>query len=337
MHTQADFPIGVAVTADNSSNSFLNSNQKQAVIGQQFSQITAGNIMKMSYLHPAENTYSWSQADTMIAWADSNGIEVHGHTLIWHSDYQVPDWMKSYTGDWQAMLDKHVSDIVAHFGADVVSWDVVNEAFEGSGYRNSIFYQQLGAAYIENAFVAARAADADVDLYYNDYSLVDNGAKFGHVLDMAEDFQGRGVPLSGIGFQMHIQRDSPSISNIRAAFKAVADLGLKVKITELDIPLNNPYVSDDSFPQYSVFSAEAAEVQKQRYKAVVQAYLDEVPAAQRGGITVWGLVDSESWLLSFFDVRNGVDDWPLLFSGPSGGPYTAKPALEGFEEALRGE
>lgn len=288
--------------------------------------------MKMSYLHPSENTYYWEQADAMVDWAETNGLSVHGHTLIWHSDYQVPAWMKAYDGDWQTMLNTHVTEIVSHFKGDVVSWDVVNEAFEDSGYRNSIFYQKLGAAYIENAFVAARAADAEVDLYYNDYSLVDNGAKFGHVIDMAEDFLDRGIPISGIGFQMHIQVDWPRMDDIRATFKAVVDLGLKVKISELDIPVNNPYASSP-FPQFTTFTTEAAELQKQRYKAVVQAYLDEVPEAQRGGITVWGLIDQESWLLNF-DNRQGTDDWPLLFSGPDQGPYQAKPAFYGIEEAL---
>ncbi len=299
--------------------------------------------MKMSYLHPSENTYYWTRADNMVNWAKSNGFSVHGHTLIWHSDYQVPNWMKNYSGDsaaWTSMLNKHVTDIVTHFKGDMVSWDVVNEAFlDGGGYRNSIFYQKLGADYLENAFVAARAADADVDLYYNDYNLVSNVAKLDDVVDMADDFIDRGIPIDGIGFQMHIQIDYPDTDTIKAAFKKVVDLGLKVKITELDIPLNNPWSESADYPEYTSFTAAAAERQKQRYKSVVTAYLETVPADQRGGLTIWGLVDQDSWLHDLSSRKvdgNKIDDWPLLFSGPDNGPYQAKPAVDGIEEALNG-
>lgn len=323
----------MAVSAGNEARSFLAITEKQETISEHFSQLTAGNIMKMSYLHPEENTYFWTHADSLVNWATSNGLSVHGHTLIWHSDYQVPDWMVNYTGDWETMLNAHVTQIVSHFAdSAVVSWDVVNEAFEASGYRDSIFYQKLGADYIENAFVAARAADPDADLFYNDYSLVDNGTKLDHVMDMVEDFQTRSIPIDGIGFQMHVQIDYPTIDTIKAAFQKVVDSGLKVKISELDIPVNNPY-SAQPFPQYTSFTAAAAELQKQRYKAIVQAYLEVVPESQRGGITIWGLWDGDSWLLDL-ESRAGVDDWPLLFTGPENGPYEPKPAFDGMVEAL---
>lgn len=334
LYALTNIPIGVAVSAGNEAHSILSYPAQQDTIRRHFSQITAGNIMKMSYLHPQENTYTFDDADALYNWAAANGVSLHGHTLIWHSDYQVPDWMKNYSGDWAAILNAHVQTIVAHFAGKVDSWDVVNEAFESSGYRNSIFYQNAGAAYLENAFVTARAADPDALLYYNDYSLASDPVKLGHVLDMVDDFQTRGIPIDGIGFQMHVQLDSPDIAAITNAFQQVVDRGIKVKISELDVPLNNPYTG--GFPQYTRFTAAAAERQKQRYHDIVEAYLNTVPAAQRGGITVWGLWDSDSWLLSF-PGRQGVDDWPLLFTGPGPeGPFSPKSALQGFGDALMG-
>jgi endo-1,4-beta-xylanase len=131
--------------------------------------------MKMSYLHPTEILYTYDDADAMITWADTNGLSVHGHALIWHSDYQVPDWMKTYGGDFETMLNTHVTDIATYFADKVVSWDVVNEGIDesqGDCYRRSLFYNEVGGpSYIANAFAAARAADPDVDLYYNDYDI----------------------------------------------------------------------------------------------------------------------------------------------------------------------
>lgn len=308
-------------------------------VKQHFSEITAGNIMKMSYLHPSENTYTYGEADQFVDWANSNGIGVHGHTFIWHSDYQIPSWMNSYSGNFEAMLDSHVTNIATHFAGRVESWDVVNEAIDenqSNCYRNSLFYQRLGSDYIENAFRAARAADPNADLYYNDFDTEGgNSNKLNCMLRIVDGLMANNAPIDGVGFQMHVQIDWPSTSNIRSAFQAVVDRGLKVKITELDVPVNNPYAST-AFPQYPTFTAQAAELQKQRYKSIVEAYLDVVPAHLRGGITVWGLWDGDSWLLEF-DERQGADDWPLLFTGPSNGPYEPKPAFDGFAEALSGQ
>jgi len=327
----------MAVSAGDEWRSFLSISEKQNTIKQHFSQLTAGNIMKMSYLHPAENSYSWSNADALVNWAQTNGLSVHGHTLIWHSDYQVPDWMENYNGDFQTMLDSHVSTIATHFAGKVVSWDVVNEAIdeesEDNCYRRSLFYNELGADYIANAFIAANTADPNADLYYNDYNTEGTiPQKLTCLLNLVDSLQADSVPIDGVGFQMHVQLDHPSATAIAGAFQAIVDRGLKVKITELDVPVNNPY-SSTPFPQYTSFTDAAAALQKQRYKSIVETYLDIVPPALRGGITVWGLWDGDSWLLTFPD----RDDWPLLFSGPENGPYEEKPAFYGIAEALTGE
>jgi endo-1,4-beta-xylanase len=338
LYTLASFPVGVAVSGPGEDRSFLSLTEKENTIEQHFSQLTAGNIMKMSYLHPSEYSYTFDNADQLVDWAIANGKSVHGHTFIWHSDYQVPDWMSNYSGDFAAMLDEHVTTIADHFEGRVVSWDVVNEAIDESNncWRDSLFYQRLGSDYVANAFQAARAADPDVDLYYNDYSTEGgNSDKLDCLLSLVDDLLDNNVPIDGVGFQMHVQIDWPSTSAMATAFQAIVNRGLKVKITELDVPLNNPWGSS-AFPQYTSYTAEAAALQKARYKAIVQTYLDVVPANLRGGITVWGLWDGDSWLLDLSS-RQGVDDWPLLFTGPADGPYEEKPSFDGVAEALAGQ
>ena len=181
--------------------------------------------------------------------------------------------------------------------------------------------------YIETAFVAARAGDPDADLYYNDYNLSQSAAKIDAVITMVKDFQQRDIPIDGIGFQMHIQLDYPSITTIKAHFKKAADTGLMVRISELDIPLNNPYGERNNFDE---FTPALAQEQKVRYCQVVEAYMDTVPEPQRGGITVWGIWDSSSWLITLPE-RN-KPDWPLLFNDD----FQAKPALAGFADGLQG-
>ena len=324
----ASFPIGVAVNAGFENNSIINSgtsSRQQAVVFPNFNQMTAGNIMKMSYLHPQENTFTFGQADDFVSFAHANGIDVHGHTLIWHADYQVPAFMTNYTGDFAAMLRNHVQTIVAHFQGRVVSWDVVNEALADDGQptvdgilRSSVFSQKMGQAFIDQAFVNARAVDPQVDLFYNDYNIEAGGQKTANLLSMIDGMKSRGVPITGVGFQMHVTIDWPSITAIESSLKAVADRGLKVKISEMDVSMKSAYTS---------FTPDAAIRQQQRYHDIIAAYLRAVPAAQRAGITVWGVWDADSWIN-----QPGSPDWPLLFDAD----FQPKPALQGFKDALLG-
>jgi endo-1,4-beta-xylanase len=324
----ASFPIGVAVNAGSENNSIINSStsaQQQSVVFPNFNQMTAGNIMKMGYLHPQESTFTFGQADDFVSFANANGINVHGHTLIWHADYQVPAFMTNYTGDFAAMLKNHVQTIVSHFQGRVVSWDVVNEALADDGQptvenilRSSLFSQKMGHDFIDQSFINARAVDPQVDLFYNDYNIEAGGRKTANLLSLVDGMRSRGVPITGVGFQMHVSIDWPSITAIEASLKAVADRGLKVKISEMDVSMRSAYSS---------FTADAAIRQQQRYHDIIAAYLRAVPPAQRAGITVWGVWDADSWIN-----QPGSPDWPLLFDAN----FQPKPALQGFRDALLG-
>lgn len=339
LKSEVDFPVGVAVNAGNESKSLLKNDaygaSHRAIVERHFSQITAGNIMKMSYLHPRIDDYTYTDADALVNYALEHDISVHGHVLVWHSDYQVPNFMKASSVDKATlltMLDDHITNIVAHFTGRIASWDVVNEAFNEDGtYRenDSVFYKKANKDYIEAAFRSARAADGVVDLYYNDFNLAPGGAKLNGVLAMVDDFQTRDVPISGVGFQMHIFQDWPSTNDIKKSFKAVVDRGLKVKVTELDIPYNNPYSSGFVFKPYTNDKAEA---QRTRYCQIAKTYVDTVPAAQRGGFTVWGISDDDTWLNQVL-FNNAHKEWPLLFNTE----FQPKPALLGVADGLSGK
>jgi endo-1,4-beta-xylanase len=249
----AAFPIGIAVSnTDSPAYNILTNTHEQALAEKHFNQMTAGNIMKVSYLHPSLDTFYFKDADAFVDYAKSKNIKIHAHTLVWHSDYQVPSFIKNWAGssiDFLSMLDTHVTTLVNHFKAsdNIASWDVVNEALTDGNPSNfrtdSPFYVKSGnsAVYIERAFTAARLADANVDLFYNDYNIEQNGPKMTKLVEMLTDFQTRNIPITGVGFQMHVSMDYPPVSSISAAMKKVVDKGLKVKISELDVAVNNPY------------------------------------------------------------------------------------------------
>lgn len=320
------FPIGAAVSESNITDTNIS-----AIVIQHFNQVTAENIMKPEGLQPNEGDFTFDKADALVDYADDNGMAVHAHTLVWHS--QSPAWMKDCTdvADCTDVMNTHITEVVQHFaGENIASWDVVNEAFNDNdgSYRGSnetfggiSWAEKIGEDYINIAYTTARAADTSdsaAKLYYNDYNLGMNDAKLTAALSMIEGLQEDNL-IDGIGFQMHVTDTFPTIENITAALKKAADTGLQVKITELDVRMNQN-------GNETVLTTAIAETQKQRYKAIVGAYLDVVPAAQRGGITVWGISDPDSWIISLY----GNIDWPLMFDAD----LNQKPALQGFADAL---
>lgn len=329
-------PIGVAVPAGNLPSSPLTDLPRQQLVLQHFNQITAENIMKPSYLQPSQGTFFWDEADALIDFAEDNGLTVHGHTLLWHT--QIPSWMQNFSGttkeEWLDMMRAHITAVAGRYAdrPSVVSWDVVNEAFEDAGGRyrgsesgtgNSVWYQNIGPEFIEEAFKAAHAAAPNADLYYNDFSTEWNRAKLDAVLAMVQDFKDRGVPIDGIGFQMHVWSDA-NVATIREHLGLAAELGVKVKITELDVRFNhvNPPLSANAY------TPQLADQHKALIKGIVEAYLEVVPPAQRGGITVWGITDGDSWIVPLY----GRPDWSLFFFND----MSPKPALQGFADALTG-
>lgn len=322
----AGFPVGVAVPAGNADNSLLRSQPRQALVDKHFDSLTAENIMKMAYLQPEQDRFDFTDADALVAYAKSRDMIVHGHALVWHN--QAPQWMNEFSGtpgEFRDMLQQHINTVAGHFAGQLRSWDVVNEAFtddDVSTYRDTIWYRNLGADYIEFAFRTARAADPDADLYYNDYNLSGTGGpqKLERVLTMLDDFLQRGVPIDGIGLQMHIDSDRPSLQAIRQSFVDIVERGVKLRISELDVSVNRS-------EELTELTAKSAAAQRQRYADVVRLYLASVPPAQRGGITVWGITDDDSWIPGFHQRA----DWPLLFDAG----FNDKEALAGFAEALR--
>ncbi|WP_082495280.1 non-reducing end alpha-L-arabinofuranosidase family hydrolase, partial [Cellulomonas sp. Leaf334] len=273
--------FGTAIAANR-----LNDSTYSTIANREFTMITAENEMKMDATEPNQNQFSYSNGDRIVNWARSNGKQVRGHALAWHS--QQPRWMESMSGTAlrNAMLN-HVTQVATYYRGKIHSWDVVNEAFAdgSSGARRDSNLQRTGNDWIEAAFRAARAADPNAKLCYNDYNTDDwTHAKTQAVYTMVRDFKSRGVPIDCVGLQSHFNPQSPVPSNYQTTISSFAALGVDVQITELDIE-------------------GSGSSQAENYRRVVQACLN---VARCTGISVWGVRDTDSWRSS---------GTPLLFDG----------------------
>ncbi|WP_460497962.1 endo-1,4-beta-xylanase, partial [Glycomyces tarimensis] len=252
--------------------SLLNDSRYSSALNGDFNSVVAENAMKWDATEPNPGQFNFSGGDQIVAYAQSHGMSVRGHTLVWHA--QQPGWVQGLTGNSlrEAMLN-HISGVAGHWRGDIESWDVVNEAFEWDGSRRqSNLQQQLGDGWIEEAFRAADAADPNAKLCYNDYGTDAINAKSTAIYNMVRDFQSRGVPIDCVGFQSHLSWDS-DLSTYQANLQRFSDLGVDVEITELDIGGSG--------------GGQAA-----AYRTVTEACM---AVARCTGITTWGITDLHTW------------------------------------------
>jgi endo-1,4-beta-xylanase len=323
-HFAAHFKIGMAADP---------ATYKQAVANpvmlKHANSITAENCFKPASLAVSPGVYAWATADELAAFASANGMAVRGHTLCWHS--QTPDWFFTGTAaEVRAKLETYIRDVVTHFRGKVACWDVVNECTSddaGSAYRNSRWLQILGPDYIEHALRAARAADPDVKLFINDYGTEDP-AKFARLMTIVAGLQARGVPLDGVGHQLHVSTAWPMPANVDSALRGVASKGLVNHVTELDVSLYNDPGScfasrtgcAADITGDATLLAAALKAQALQYRALFNVFKQH---ASLQSVTTWGIADNSTWL-SGFPISRG--NRPLLFD-TTGAPKPAARAI----------
>ncbi|MES2277507.1 MAG: endo-1,4-beta-xylanase [Bacteroidota bacterium] len=229
-------------------------------------------------------------------------------------------------------MKAHIQAVVGHYVGKIKQWDVINEPFTDAGdlrtnanttAANGVFIWQnyLGAAYANNAFAYAHAADPAAELFMNDYNLEYSAAKLAAFVTMANNLKAANVGITGVGTQLHTNIGA-SKAGIDNMFKALAGTGLKVRISELDVRANTG--ENGAF----VLDAYTAAYQADMYRYIIYSYFKYVPAAQRAGITIWGVDDASSWIITSLKKV----DQPLLFDAN----FLKKPAYVGFKQGLQG-
>jgi endo-1,4-beta-xylanase len=309
----APFPVGTCVQAAQ-----LDDPSLVDLMTTHVSQLTPEWELKMEYVLQADGAYRFDAPDRIAAFAADHGMRLFGHTLVWYA--QKPAYFEALQGDaFRQALGAYIQAVVGRYRGRAVAWDVVNEAVneDGTGWRDSLWSQRLGQLdHMKMAYDMAHAADPDAVLFLNDYNLETNPKKRATFLGLAEALLKAGAPLGGLGTQTHVPADlAPGA--ISAALKDIASLGLKVRISEMDVSIvgvQGGLSPDDLRKRQAAVYAEAAEA------------FAALPAKQRFDFTFWGLKDPQSWLR-----RENAADAPLLFDD-NGRP---KAAARAWEAALR--
>ena len=309
--------------------------------------------------------------DKILEWNNANPndkIRVRGHVLVWHS--QTPEWFfhedydvaKPYA-DKETMnrrLEWFIFSVFDHYFGKAANgkydglfygWDVVNEAVNGNTYRddkvisdasdtstsdtrhgsNSMWWRVYKSnEFIINAFkYANKYAPNDVELYYNDFGETDNTKCEGIVKLINDVKSAEGTRLDAFGMQAHYNVDGFSAAQFKSVAKKYAQAAGKVQLTELDFKASSTY--DGTAATKESEYTKMAYCHKNLYEAIKAL---KAEGANVSGITVWGVIEPNSWLHSQSNLGGGASgsaQCPLLFDGN----YKAKPAYWAYVDATK--
>ena len=148
--------------------------------------------------------------------------------------------MAQLNGDEGALLLKHFDSItpenimkpesIAPGKGKIYVWDVVNEPVNVSSLRESEWLKIIGEDYIEKAFYRAHEADQEAKLFLNEIDTIEK-IKREYICNLVQGLIDKGVPIHGIGLQLHISLDYPSLEALDAALEQYSKLGLEIHIT----------------------------------------------------------------------------------------------------------
>lgn len=284
------------------------------VLAREYNLLTVANSLKFSMVHPERDRYDFADADFIVNFGLQHGLRVRGHTLLWHK--MEPGWLKNgqFTRDESiAILGDHIKTVVERYRGRIYAWDVVNEAIEDSGgWRDSTWFRAVGSDYVDLAFRMAHEADPDALLFYNDFGAEGMNAKSDAVYEMVRGMLERGVPIHGVGLQMHVQLGAAAwADDLARNIRRLNALGLEVQITEFDVRLPMPPPPDSYKSQANI------------HRKMLRACLD---APNCTAFITWGFTDKHSWIPRFF----GGFGAALPFDEQ----YNPKPAYEAMSQEL---
>lgn len=331
-----------------------------------------GEELQVPIVNDAGDSLDFSRADAMadkiLAWNNAHPdqkIRIRGHVLVWHS--QTQEWFfhenyditKPYVNKetMNRRLEWFISSVFDHYFGEAANgkydglfygWDVVNEAVIGNTYRtdkvsaaeslseirhgnnSSWWHVYESNEFIINAFkYANKYAPENVELYYNDFGETDNTKCEGIVKLINDVKSAEGTRLDAFGMQAHYNVDGFSAAQFKSVAKKYAAAAGKVQLTELDFKASSTY--DGTAATKESEYTKMAYCHKNLYEAI-KALKEE--GANVSGITVWGVIEPNSWLHSQSDLGGGASgsaQCPLLFDGN----YKAKPAYWAYVDATK--
>lgn len=297
-------------------------------IAQNCSIITPGMALKWETIRKTPGQFDFSDADHVMSFAKTHGLQVHGHNLCW--DVSNPQWLvQSLTKEnAKSILENHIQTVMGRYRGQIASWDVVNEPIHGNKrpdfFNPGPWLDTLGESYIDIAFHAAAAVDPKALLMLNiDYVEQTPGNQWRDAnIALIKRLKSRGVPVQAIGLESHLTTKAPVQNAGRDAFiRELRSLGLQVMITELDVDYGG--IAPD--PQT-------------RLNTVASYYHDYlvnvIPAGNVSTVIFWTLVDRGGLMQAANNMPVAKFTGLMRAAAATAGPPAENPALSAIRSAL---
>lgn len=272
-------------------------------------------------LQPKKGQFNWKGMDEVMQFAERNGMPVEAHHYVWGEQKWLPDWLKEGNYDKEelySIMHNHIQTVGSRYSGRIAQWTVVNEAFTRHqglfGLSDWWANNSGGMDYIDKAFIWARKADPKSKLILNDFNNESLNDTSNLMYDYAKRALKRGVPIDGIGMQMHLDGVHPPVKDeVVANMNRFGELGLDVYVTEFDVNMDNVKADGN----------DKDRIQENIYYEMMRACIE---SAYCKHFAFLGITDAETWYnhIGLKDAR------PLLFDRN----YQPKPAFWGTRTAL---
>ncbi len=284
-------------------------------------------------IRPERDSYDFTAADVLVDFALKHNMEVEGHHLIYEASPALPAWLTS--GDFTReelieILRDYIHTVVGRYRGKVHTWSVVNEVVARSMWlpEENFWYQSIGPEVFDMAFRWAREADPDAVLILNEnnnHETVDEAHRdlVNEIYDVVSRLKRRGVPIDGIGMQMHLLPPNtdnirPTKSQVLSTMRRFGQLDVRIYVTELDVNV-----------------ADVPGSREQRWAYQAEVYRDMLEACLESdicdGFSTFGFTDAVSWYGDCSTCFNIPEADPLLFDDN----YQPKPAYFALRDVLR--
>jgi endo-1,4-beta-xylanase len=334
------FGSAIAYGAEGSDSGSIGNPDYRTIVERECGLVVAENEMKWQAIRPGPDQYNFAAFDAIVRYAKSKGLDIRGHTLLWHRPKWLPEWVNNY--DYGArpateaarLITSHIETVTRRYRGVIHSYDVVNELFDDKtgAFVDTSMSKAMGSheAVVDLAFHTARTELPDAELVYNDYMSWEPGHANHRagVLRLLEGFRKRGVPCDALGIQSHIEMRTIDrktgigpydLKEWRAFCDAVTGMGYRLLLTEFD-------VKDNGLPADHAARDAGVANYTRAYMEVILAY------PQLRDILAWGMVDKYSWLQGFAPRADGLPQRCC----PYGDDYRPHPMRAALAELFAG-
>jgi GH35 family endo-1,4-beta-xylanase len=271
---------------------------------------TGNEFIEWNLVEAQKGIWDFSDPDYNIDEAHNHGMTIMAN-LIWGKSNNIANWARQ-DPDLHAVMVDYITRVMEHYRGKVSIWNVYNEAkYHGA---DDVFWNRLGGIEaVRDAFRAARAADPNATLLYNDYVNLERAPRdrlptFEEVISQIK----QDGNLDAIGLQIVGRPEGSELVKLKTILTALSQYDLPIYVTEFSIinGENNP----KNLERQARVAADVVRTLTQ-YDHVV-------------GIVAFPLEDRISNLIYAPDANSGL--WLKTGSGT----YVAKPIIYYMMRAL---